>query len=578
MRIAVLDRDRCQPKNCSQECIKYCPRVRTGDETIIMDKKPIINEELCIGCGICVHKCPFKAIHIEKVAEELDEEIVHQFGKNAFRLFRMAIPREGKVVGILGKNGTGKTTALQILAGKLKPNFGEWNSTLSWEEICDELKGTEMHDYFEKIGEIKMSLKPQYIEDISFDLAEDFLIEIDEKGILTKIIKELELKEVLNKNSGEISGGDLQLIAIAVALMKNADVYFFDEPSSYLDIYHRLKIARLIRNLATKKMVMVVEHDLAVMDFLADIAHLIYGKEGIYGVMTKPMKVRHAINTYLSGYLKEENMRFGEKIRFESHPPKEKKDMVPLLTFDLLKKDFNHFSLEVGEGTIHEGEVIGIVGANSLGKTTFVKILAGIIEPTEGKVESVKVSYKPQYIKPIDGTVEEIISSTPLILNFYSSSILKPLKLDRLLDRELKELSGGELQRVAIALCLSRNADIYLIDEPSAYLDSSQRMIAAKVIRRIMEKKKKSALIVDHDVYFVDMVSDSLMVFLGEPGIEGKGEGPFDLRTGMNEFLKSVGITFRRDEESNRPRVNKPDSRLDREQKASGEYYYDLHQ
>ncbi len=157
---------------------------------------------------------------------------------------------------------------------------------------------------------------------------------------------------------------------------------------------------------------------------------------------------------------------------------------------------------------------------------------------------------------------------------YFDTEILEPLKVKGMLERDVKTLSGGELQRVAIALCLGRDADIYLIDEPSAYLDSNQRMEAAKTIRRVMEREGKTGLIVDHDVYFIDMVSDSIMVFSGDPGRTGLGEGPFPMRQGMNRFLKMVGITFRRDADTNRPRINKLDSRLDREQKGSGEYYY----
>ena len=142
--------------------------------------------------------------------------------------------------------------------------------------------------------------------------------------------------------------------------------------------------------------------------------------------------------------------------------------------------------------------------------------------------------------------------------------------------KKINTLSGGELQRVSIAHCLVQDADIYLIDEPSAYLDSEQRMVTSRTVRRLMEKSGKSALIVDHDVYFIDMVSDALIVFDGEPGINGKARGPFSLHEGMNRFLKDVDITFRRDEDSNRPRVNKPDSYMDRSQKRNGEYYYNM--
>ncbi len=573
MRVAVLDKDKCYPKKCAQECIHYCPRVRSGDETIVMDEKtgkPVISEKLCVGCGICVHKCPFKAIHIENLADELEKDMIHRFGENAFRLFRLPVPKKGKVVGILGQNGIGKTTAIKILSGKLKPNLGNWQSPP--EDVLDYWKGTEMYDYMSELfsGNIKVAFKSQYVDDLALidDIVGNFVGGAE--------IKKFGLEELADRKMGEISGGDLQKVAISAAMAEDADIYFFDEPSSYLDINYRVETARAIRNLAEKKMVVVVEHDLAVLDFLADSMHLIYGKRGVYGIVTRPKSVRHGINLYLSGYLREENVRFGEEIKFEVHPPRQQKSLASLLTFNKLKKVFDNFTLETEGGEIHEGEVIGVVGPNAIGKTTFVKMLAGVTEPTEGEIDSaVKVSYKPQYVRPVAGTVRDIFMSSSSLNPFYEKEIVQPLGVDAYYDKKLKELSGGELQTVAIALCLSREADIYLIDEPSAYLDSSQRMSVAKVITRVMENEGVAALVVDHDVYFIDLVSQSLMVFTGKPGVEGRGMGPFDLRTGMNIFLKELGVTFRRDEESNRPRVNKPGSRLDREQRAAGEYYYE---
>jgi len=576
MRVAVLNSDRCHPKKCSLECIRYCPRVRSGDETIVMDEKtgkPVISEELCVGCGICVHKCPFNAIHIENLPDELEEDMVHRFGENAFRLFRLPVPKKGKVVGILGQNGIGKTTAINILSGRLKPNLGNWESPPEdVEDVLEYWKGTEMYDYMSELfsGGIKVAFKTQYVDSLAMS---DGVVN---EFIDSEAIKKFGMEEIAEMKMGEISGGDLQKVAIVSAMSEDADIYFFDEPSSYLDIESRIKMAREIRALAENKMVMVIEHDLAVLDFLADSIHLIYGKKGVYGIVTQPKSVRHGINLYLSGYLKEENVRFGEEIKFEVHPPKEKKELNTLLKFNKLRKEYDNFVLETEEGEIHEGEVIGVVGPNAIGKTTFVKMLAGVIEPTEGEVNAeAKVSYKPQYVKAVGGTVRDVFMSSQSLNPFYEREVVKPLGIHDMYDKKLKELSGGELQTVAIALCLSREADIYLIDEPSAYLDSSQRMGVAKVISRVMEKEGVAALVVDHDVYFIDMVSQSLMVFTGKPGVSGKGMGPFDLRTGMNIFLKELGVTFRRDEESNRPRVNKPDSRLDREQKAAGEYYYE---
>lgn len=590
MRIAVLLRNRCKPKNCAYECIKFCPRVRAGDETIIKgdDNKPIISEELCVGCGICINKCPFDAIKIIGLKQELETDLIHQFGKNGFRLFRLPIPKIGSCTGILGPNGIGKTTAIKILSGQIKPNLGKFNEEIHYDEILEYYSGTELYNHFKKIAdnEISSILKPQYVDKLPKIMKgkiKDILKNSDNSGNFDIIIDKLNLKNILEKDisKGTISGGELQLTSIAAALLKDADLYFFDEPTSYLDIHQRLKIAKIIKELSENKKVMVVEHDLAVLDFLCDNVHLLYGDEGAYGVVTNPRGVRHGINTYLSGYLKEENIRFGEKIEFYAHPPKKSQEMEILITYEKLEKTFNGFNLLVENGNLRKGEIVGILGPNAIGKTTFVKMLAGDIKPTKGKIEyDIKVSYKPQYISPdFEGTVREFFEKNSQLLftsPFFKTEISDKMNLKYLLDKRIDTLSGGEIQRVAIANSLVQDADIYLIDEPSAYLDSEQRMITSRTIRRVIEKLGKSAMIVDHDVYFIDMISDSLVVFDGEPGENGRAQGPYSLHEGMNRFLKDVNITFRRDEETHRPRVNKIGSYMDRKQRQEGEYYYSL--
>ena len=572
------------------ECIKFCPRVRAGDETIIKgeDGKPVISEELCVGCGICVHKCPFDAIKIIGLAEELETDLVHQFDRNGFRLFRLPTPKKGSCIGILGPNGIGKTTAIKLLSGQTKPNLGDYEDEHSWDDILEYYAGTELHDHFKSLAnkEIKSVVKPQYVDrlpKIMKGKIREVLKKADTSGTLDIVVEKLGLSGILDKDIGKgtISGGELQLVSIAAALLKDVDLYFFDEPSSYLDIHQRLKVAHIIKELSEKKKVLVIEHDLAVLDFLCDNVHLVYGDEGAYGVVTHPRGVRHAINTYLSGYLKEENIRFGEKIEFFAHPPKKRQEMNILITYDDLAKSFKEFSLEIERGVIRQGEIVGIVGPNAIGKTTFVKMLSGVIEPSSGKIEyDIKVSYKPQYISPdFSGTVREFLEWKAQQLftsSFFKAEIFKPLNLKYLLDKQMDTLSGGELQRIAIANSLVQEADIYLIDEPSAYLDSEQRMVTSRTVRRVIEKSGKSAMIVDHDVYFIDMISDALIVFDGEPGKKGNGRGPFSLHEGMNRFLKDVDITFRRDEETHRPRVNKPDSYMDRAQRKDGEYYYSM--
>ena len=584
MRVAVLHEDRCQPKKCQNECYNFCPPVRNGIEVITWrkDNKPIVSEPLCIGCGICVHKCPHDALTIVNLPDEQEKETIHRYGMNEFRLFGLPAPETGNVIGILGANGTGKTTAISLLAGEIIPNLGEWEEDGNWDNVIDYYAGTDIQKHFIGLSDekIRIALKPQYVDRIP-KMFDGTLRELLEKVTSPEKVNEFAEKinlTSLDKNLSKVSGGELQKGAIAATLLKDADLYFFDEPSSYLDIEQRILMAKMISELGEKKSVIVIEHDLAILDYVTNNIHVMYGSPNAYGIVSQKLAVRNAINSYLDGYIQESNVRIRDNtIKFLKHPPRTGWDGIGLIKWPKLSKKLGDFKLKAKPGEILSGQVLGVVGGNATGKTTFVKMLAGILEPDEGEIESeITVSYKPQYIEVQDDIiVGDLLQSVEgFDEHILHTELNSPLNLEPLMERELKTLSGGELQRVAIAECLLREADLYLLDEPSAYLDANQRMITAKTIRRSMEQRGKSALVVDHDVYFIDYIADGLLCFGGIPSMEGNAEGPYNMRKGMNIFLERVGVTFRRDKNTNRPRINKPESRLDREQKSKKEYYY----
>ncbi|AQZ12878.1 RLI1 (YDR091C) [Zygosaccharomyces parabailii] len=595
-RIAIVNPDRCKPKKCRQECRRSCPVVKTGKlciEVTPNSKIAFISEVLCIGCGICVKKCPFGAINIINLPTNLEQHVTHRYSANSFKLHRLPTPRPGQVLGLVGTNGIGKSTALKILAGKQKPNLGRYDDPPEWQEIIRYFRGSELQNYFTKVLEddIKAIIKPQYVDNIPRaikgpvqQVGELLKLRMEkEQDEVKYLLRQLDLTHVMKREIANLSGGELQRFAIAMSCVQDADVYMFDEPSSYLDVKQRLNAAQSIRSLLSPtKYVISVEHDLSVLDYLSDFVCILYGVPSVYGVVTLPASVREGINIFLDGHIPAENMRFRtEQLQFRLADTSDdvKDEATREFSYPSMSKTQGDFKLKVDAGEFSDSEILVMMGENGTGKTTLIKLLAGAIPADNGeKVARTNVSMKPQKIAPkFPGTVRQLFFKKirgQFLSPQFQTDVVKPLKIDDIIDQEVKHLSGGELQRVAIVLSLGIPADIYLIDEPSAYLDSEQRIICSKVIRRFIMHNKKTAFIVEHDFIMATYLADRVIVFDGTPSKSAHAGTPESLVTGCNRFLKNLNVTFRRDPNSFRPRINKLDSQMDKEQKLSGNYFF----
>ena len=481
----------------------------------------------------------------------------------------------------------GKSTVVNILSGNLKPNLGNYSEPPEWDDILKFYKGTELKSHFEQIkdGNIRASIKPQQVHNVvnAFDgTGKELLEKYDERGVSGELIKKLGLENSIEQNLNELSGGELQRLAVAVSASKDADFYFFDEPSSYNDVFQRAGVAKVIHSLAELgKSVMVVEHDLTLLDYLSDYIEVLYGVPAAYGIVSNVLSTKVGINAFLDGYLASENVRFRDKkFTFDaSTATDEIQQGDVIVSYPKLEKKYSAFSVSIEPGEVRKGDLLGVMGANALGKTTLMKMIAGVEKPDSGSIDKkIKISYKPQYLtndidmevitmldKANDGSIED---------STEEEQIIEPLKIKKLYNKSMKNLSGGELQKVAVAICLLQKADLYALDEPSAFLDVEDRIAVGKFLQKFCRSFGKSAIVIDHDLQLMDLVSDSMVIFEGVSSVKGYATSPLPKIDAMNRFLKSLDITFRRDEKSRRPRVNKDGSRLDKDQKSNQNYYY----
>ena len=279
-----------------------------------------------------------------------------------------------------------------------------------------------------------------------------------------------------------------------------------------------------------------------------------------------PFGVREGINIFLAGFIPTENLRFREigltfKVAENVDEVLDQEKHHCMNSYGDMTKTMQRtgsdskFILRLQKGSFNDSEIVVLLGENGTGKTTFIRLLAGLIQADDGaRVPEMRVSYKPQTVSPkFEGTVRQLLQKK-IMESFmhpqFNTDVIKPLSIEGIIDQEVQHLSGGEIQRVAIILALGAPAEIYLIDEPSAYvflyfspfcgycphscsgiyncikslinltstccryLDAEQRLIAARVIKRFILHTRKSAFIVEHDFIMATYMADKVVVYV----------------------------------------------------------------
>lgn len=607
-RLAIIDANKCKPTKCNKECKTWCPVERQGRQCVdieeigdtIKTKLAKISETNCIGCGICVKKCPYDAISIVNIPSEIGENITHRYDENGFRLYELPVLKPGQIHGIIGSNGGGKTTILNIISGQIIPNFEEFKMKQTTKTVLSHFRGKESLKYFQKLykNELKIVIKPQHIESCIEDgmNVEKYILSNADSCDNT-LIDDLEIRHLLNQNMKTLSGGELQRVICATILMTKADVYIFDELSNYLDVKQRLKLAKAIRKISKpENYIFVVEHDMSLLDFISDYITIVFGQPTAYGTSSLPHSTAEAINMYFDGYLPTENIKFrSAEYKLTDVGEICDKTIESNMRYGYAPKTITYpkFKCMIKEGSFPTSSSINIIlGENGSGKSTFMSYVSQsvsldktltisekkqILDVTEFKLENGKYP-----------TVQQLFYQNTKGLPFdpvFMSDVVKPLNIDKIKDRKINELSGGELQRVCICLCLSTDAQIYFIDEPSACLDIEQRMLIVKTIKKFVMHNNKIAFIVEHDLLMAMILaqeSNSQVIVTSEnpdSTQESKSyiiNAPIESKKGINKFLKQLDITVRMESQQAkhvRPRINKLNSVKDKEQKKNKKYY-----
>lgn len=432
--------------------------------------------------------------------------------------------KKGECILLCGRSGCGKSTLLKLINGII-PEF--YDGEISGSVMVNGMNTftTPIYELSKNVGSVFQNPKTQFYttnttDEIAFGL-ENFGIkrEVINKRLI-EVEKELKLEHLMNRNIFELSGGEKQKIAIASIYALNPEIYVLDEPSSSLDIKTMNELSHIITKLKSiGKTIVIAEHRLWYLKDIVDRA--IYIEDG---KIIKEYSIDEIDN------LKEaERMRTG--LRHTNY--KSIKAYVPSETVcneNLLKVENLIFRksaktiLHIDNLKFHYGNIIGIIGENGIGKSTFAKIVCGLYRESKGEFlkknkrfssrsrlkESLLIMQEVNCQLFTDSVYDELLLTSKTKDKNVIDDWIDDMDLKNISERNPHTLSGGQKQRVIILSALLSDKEILFFDEPTSGLDYRNMMIVAKNIKKVKEENRL-ILIISHDTEFLESVCDTVI-------------------------------------------------------------------
>lgn len=433
--------------------------------------------------------------------------------------------KAGEFIVLCGKSGCGKSTLLRILNG-LIPELYPGELTGIGSVLEQELLTKEFNEYVREIGVVFQNPKTQFFtSDVYSELA--FAMEnygVSKKEMIDRIdeITSLfSLEEFLERSMFHLSGGQKQLIAFASASMLQHRLFLLDEPSSNLDEATIEQLKAYLHVLKSQGMTIIVsEHRLYYLTDLADRYLVMEKGQIVENYTSQEMREKSAADIQALGLRSLKPTHLTKKVTQAERAAK------LVLTCDGL--DFYYRKqpsvLKIPSLTLTSADIIGIVGHNGAGKSTFSKLLSGLIKPKAGviklnqKVMRSKELIKESFVVMQDVNLQLFFETVgkEISLNAQNTAefdkVVAMLNLEPLLMRHPQTLSGGEKQRVAIASALLSGKKIIIFDEPTSGLDLVHMEEVSNTIRWLHEENIL-VLVITHDKEFLSQTCQRVLQF-----------------------------------------------------------------